>query len=111
AAAAVLAGYGADGVLDRPVDTPYGTFPGAMVLAVGFADLLTHCWDLATAIGADLDVDDALADAAADAWEAFIQDDYRTTGMFGAVQPCPIDAPAIDRMVAFAGRVVPVAPR
>jgi uncharacterized protein (TIGR03086 family) len=102
----VMAGFGAPGVLESEIATPYGTFSGAMVLAVAFADLLTHAWDLSRALDARVQVDPAVADHAIQAWEAFIQDDYRATGMFGDIQSCLPDAPALDRVAAFAGRAV-----
>ena len=103
---AVLKGFGAPAVLESDIATPYGTFIGSMVLAVAFADLLTHLWDLSRALGVPVHVDAPVADRAIQAWEAFIQDDYRASGMFGAIQACPPGADAMDRLAAFAGRDV-----
>ena len=103
---ATLGAYGAEGTLERELTTPFGTFPGAMVLSVAFADQLTHCWDLARAIDATLRVDDELAHGALAAWTAFIQEDYRNGDMFAEAASVDDNASAMDRLAAFTGREV-----
>jgi uncharacterized protein (TIGR03086 family) len=106
AASAVVDGFSAPGALDADVATPFGTVPGAIVLGIAFADLLTHCWDLGRALDVDVAVERAVAERALVAFEGFIQDDFRTNGMFGPVQPCADDASPLDRLAAFSGRQV-----
>ncbi len=59
AAAADRAGaaFSADGARDRTVTLPFGDVPASVFLAIRSGDLYTHGWDLATAIGADTDLD------------------------------------------------------
>ena len=106
ATAAVLAAYQANDTLNRDLATPFGTFPGSMVLSVAFADQLTHCWDLARSIEAPVVASDELVDNALNTWTAFIQSDYRDGEMFGDAQTCGPDASNLDRLAAFTGRNV-----
>ena len=106
ATAATLDAYGSDGALERELVTPFGTFPGSLVLSVAFADQLTHCWDLARALGATAAVSDELVADAQATWDAFIQEDYRNGEMFGPATPTKADATALDRLAAFTGRRV-----
>ena len=106
ATAAVLAAYQANDTLNRDLATPFGTFPGSMVLSVVIADQLTHCWDLARSIGAPVVAADELVDNALNTWTAFIQSDYRDGEMFGDAQTCGPDASNLDRLAAFTGRNV-----
>jgi uncharacterized protein (TIGR03086 family) len=107
AATAVIEGFSEPGRLDAEVATPFGAFPGSMVLAVAFADLLTHYWDLGQALDLTVEVEPPVAERALETLGLFIQDDYRANGMFGPVQPCPADASALDRLAAFSGRQLP----
>ncbi len=106
AADTVLSAYGAPGMLEQVLETPFGAFPGAMVLSVCFADQLTHVWDLARALGATPQVDDGLVAEAMGAWEAFIQGDLRDGPLFDPAKTAPDGASALDRLAAFTGRAV-----
>lgn len=104
ASTVVLDAFGAGDVLTSDLATPFGTFPGSAVLAVAFADQLTHCWDLARSTGQEAAAPDALASDAIAAWEAFINADMRNGEMFGASQPTPEGASRLDALAAFTGR-------
>lgn len=106
AAEAVLSAYEGEGMLEQDLETPFGTFPGAMVLSVAFADQLTHCWDLARATGQQAHADDELVDDALSAWRTFIQEDYRSGEMFGLAQPALPNSSKLDNLAAFTGRQV-----
>jgi uncharacterized protein (TIGR03086 family) len=62
-----------------------------------------HSWDLAQALGAEIDLDDERCAAALAAMEP-MDDVLRSSGQFGAQVPVPDDAPVQDRFVAFIGR-------
>jgi uncharacterized protein (TIGR03086 family) len=69
------------------------------------ADLLTHGWDLARAIGQPVELPGDLVEQAL----AFAQvqlADVPRTGRFDQAQPVADDAPAIDRLAALLGRPV-----
>ena len=101
----VLETYEAPGVLDKTLPTPMGDFPGAAVLAVGFADQLTHLWDLSRALGAPVAIPDQLAEDALAVWGGFISDPLRQAA-FGAAQDPGPGVPALDRVAAFTGRAI-----
>ncbi|HEX3826863.1 MAG TPA: TIGR03086 family metal-binding protein [Sporichthyaceae bacterium] len=100
----VLCAYTATGVLDKDLPTPFGDRPGAVVLAVCFADQLTHLWDLAYALGAPVTVPDRLAQDAIDVWTAFIEQPLRNGDTFADPVDIHPAAPALDRLAAFTGR-------
>jgi uncharacterized protein (TIGR03086 family) len=100
----LLAAYSAPAMLEKPLPTPFGDLPGGPVLAVCFADQLTHVWDLSRALGASVDVPAELAEHALGVWQGFITDDLRAAGAFGkAEEPGPAASP-LDRLAAFTGR-------
>ncbi len=86
--------------------TPFGEVPGAMVLSVGVADLLTHGWDLARATDQSIAPSDDLVAFSRQTWEMVIQPDSRNGDAFDVEQPCTDDAPPIDKLAAFTGRSV-----
>ena len=92
--------------LDTDLATPFGTFPGSMVLSVAFADQLTHVWDLSRALKVGVQVDDDLVAQAEAAWQAFIQPEARDGAMFVEAKTAPADASNLDRLAAFTGRTV-----
>lgn len=72
---------------------------------VGFqvAEYAVHSWDLARGTGADLALDDSLAETGLAAMRGGLTDDRRG-GAFGAEVPVADDAPAYERLAAFSGR-------
>ncbi|WP_205472329.1 TIGR03086 family metal-binding protein [Nocardioides sp. SYSU D00038] len=71
--------------------------------STGAIELTVHAWDVATARGADPRVPD---DHAADvlALVSSLLTDERRGDAFGPRVAVPVDAPAVDRLVAFLGR-------
>lgn len=102
----VLDAYTAPGVLDKTLSTMIGDFPGAALLAVCFADQLTHVWDLARATGQTVDVPDQLAEEAIEVWRGFIPDALRNGSAFGVAIGTGQGASALDRLAAFTGRAI-----
>ena len=76
--------------------------------AASFAgpEFAVHGWDLATAIGAADDLDDAVAEDALAVMRQGLTEDNRAPS-FGPEQSVPESANAYARLAAFAGRTVP----
>jgi len=106
-AAAAQAVFDAPDGLTRPFELPFGVVPGAVFAAIRSGDGYAHAWDLATAIGADTDLDPEVGEAVAAATSPFLSPALRGDGKpFGPEQPCPEDRPIADRYAAFVGRRV-----
>jgi uncharacterized protein (TIGR03086 family) len=107
-------------VLGEDRELPWGTFPGAEVMAVYTNEVVVHTWDLARATGQSPTWDDAVLSVA---WAAIrkqlpmperapMWDEARRYLPEGAVWEDPFadavpvaeDAPLIDRLVAWNGR-------
>ena len=72
-------------------------------VAFQVAEYAVHSWDLARGTGADLALDDSLAEAALAAMRGGLTDENRQ-GAFGPEVPVPDDATAYERLAAFSGR-------
>ena len=108
-AAALQAAAALPGVLERSQATPIGTATGAERLQWRVADLLTHGWDLVQATGVVAELPDDLVEQALTFVRAQLPSQPRA-GRFADPQPIRDNAPAIDRLAAFAGRPVPWTP-
>jgi uncharacterized protein (TIGR03086 family) len=105
--AAAQAVFGADDGLTRTFDHPIGPIPGSLFATIRAGDAYAHAWDLATAIGADTDIDGDLGEEIYDAISPLLGDGLRGEGRpFGPRQPCPQERPMADRVAAFLGRTV-----
>jgi uncharacterized protein (TIGR03086 family) len=107
-----------DAVLERPMALPWIDGNGAEVLTSYFSELTVHTWDLATATGQQPHWDDTVVTAALDAHQILPAENRRALfeeisiamGLdevavpFAEAVPIPVDAPAIDRLVAWNGR-------
>lgn len=94
---AVLEALDHDGVLQRPVASPFGEMPLDALIGVLVVDTLTHSWDLARAVGGDERLAPELVET------AFAQvrprdEGLRAPGRFGAKVPA---APGDDEQTAF----------
>ena len=67
------------------------------------AEYAVHSWDLVRGTGADLALDDSLAETGLAAMQQGLTDENRT-GAFGAEVELPADAGAYERLAAFSGR-------
>ncbi|MCW2912674.1 MAG: hypothetical protein JWN52_742 [Actinomycetia bacterium] len=109
-AAAVIAAFAEDGVLDRRFWLPEirdgGPFPAQMAIGFHFVDCVVHGWDLAKALGLPPNVDADLAEAALPlATQVPDGPDVRGPGQaFSTGVAASIDAPALDRVIAVLGR-------
>ena len=107
-----------DALLERPMALPWIQGSGAEVLTSYFSELTVHTWDLATATGQQPHWDDTVVTAALEARQilpaenrrALFEEISAAMGLdevaipFAEAVPVPVDAPAIDRLVAWNGR-------
>ncbi|MFD5511597.1 TIGR03086 family metal-binding protein [Streptomyces sp. NPDC127051] len=92
-------------ILGRQLRLPMGVLPGAAAAAVYTHELLVHTWDLATATGQHPDWDTALIERVIDVVRRALPAETRGGRIpFAEVVTVDPEAPAIDRLVAWAGR-------
>jgi len=93
------------GVLEKTVKLPFGEMPGGVALNIAVFDVLTHAVDIARASGQTID-NTELIETALGFGHQMIGPELRIPGVFDPEQPIAADAPAEDRLLAFAGRKV-----
>lgn len=105
-AAATLAAWKQEGVVDGPVSFPGSELPGAFAARMLAGDVLIHGWDLARATGQAVDWDQELAadilDWQREAARTFPPDTRARA--FAPELPCTDDAETMTQLVAFVGR-------
>ncbi|WP_051071363.1 TIGR03086 family metal-binding protein [Ilumatobacter coccineus] len=107
AAERIHANWTDDSILDRPIVVPWGEFPGAVVIGVYAGETIVHAWDLAVAIGVDLDWPEADVAVHFEMSKAGIPEDGRGPEMpFDPVFRPGDDAPLIHHLVGWQGREV-----
>lgn len=110
AASRVATAFGADGVLDRPFALPeFGDgaeFPGRQAIRFHLVDYVVHGWDVARSLGAGVELDDDVLDAALTVAEMVPDGEQRLLpgAPFRPGVPVAADAPTLDRVVALLGR-------
>lgn len=93
------------GILGRELRLPMGVLPGAAAAAVYTHELTVHTWDLARATGQDPDWDAALIERVIGVVRRALPAETRGGRIpFAEVVVVDPEAPAIDRLVAWAGR-------
>jgi len=107
-ASAALAAFSEDGALERMVELPFGTMPGAAFMGFAMTDTFQHAWDLAKATGQDTNLAPEMAQQLLAQCQQSIQDEFRGPegAPFGAQAECADDACAADQLAAFLGRQV-----
>lgn len=109
AAAADLAAFSADGVMEKMYKLPFGEMPGAAFAGLAASDTFTHAWDLAKATGQSTDLAPELAEALLAAARMSIPEAFRGPegkAPFGSVTEAPTGATNADQLAAFLGRAV-----
>ncbi|RLL68703.1 TIGR03086 family metal-binding protein [Streptomyces sp. Z26] len=107
ARAGLAAVWADDALLDAPFTLPWGDVPGRVALSGCLLDTVTHCWDLARALGGDAvrELDQELAEyTLAFAGDAVPAERRPVPGPFGPVRPAPEGADAYGRLAAWLGR-------
>ncbi len=99
----LISRFSEPGALERVVDSPMGSATGAERLEIRLYDLLAHGWDVARATGQVFKLPEDLVEESLVFATAQL-DGVDREGRFAPAQPCPDDAPALDRLVAFLGR-------
>lgn len=104
----MLSAYGEEGALQRMLELPFGTMPGAALMGMAVNDTFTHGWDLAKATGQSTDLAPELAAEVLAQSRANIQDAFRNEAgnPFGLEQQAPDGANPADQLAAFLGRTV-----
>ena len=109
AAAACVAAFQADGVMEKTITLPFGQMPGAAFVGIAATDTFTHGWDLARATAQPTDLAPDLAAGLLAGAQQFIQPAFRGAegqSPFGPELPAPEGASNADRLAAFLGRTV-----
>ena len=93
---------------DLLVTLSYDTVPVADYLREQVSDVAIHTWDLARAVGAPEDLDEALVEAV---WTVFEpqKETLAASGLYSPPVPLPDDAPLQLRLLALTGRDARVA--
>jgi uncharacterized protein (TIGR03086 family) len=78
--------------------------PGEFLLGAVVVDLTVHSWDLATATGQQLEIDDDLAAWALAMVHQMAPVEGRTGHPFGPVVAVPDDAPLLAQLLGYTGR-------
>jgi uncharacterized protein (TIGR03086 family) len=110
-----------DTTLERIVELPWATLPGAATLIMWTNELAVHTWDLATATGQHVDWDESVLAPAFEAMQVGLPAEGRIEAFEAARANMPADrqdfsypfkaavdvdddAPLIDKLVAWNGR-------
>ncbi len=88
---------------DLMVTLSYDTVPVAEYLREQVSDVAIHTWDLARAVGAPEELDEALVEAV---WSVFEpqKETLAASGLYAPPVPLPDDAPLQFRLLAVTGR-------
>jgi uncharacterized protein (TIGR03086 family) len=94
------------GVLDGQIVLQQSRMDGPGAFGMVLGEYLVHGWDLAAAVGAPWTPPEEACESALEFFRAMVVPEYRgeESGFFGEEVPVPPDAPALDRLLGFAGR-------
>ncbi len=103
----VHANWSDDAAMAKMIDVPWGTSPGAAVIGVYAGETIVHTWDLAVAIGANLNWPASDVPIHYEMSKAGIPESPRDEFMpFDPVVRPSNDAPMIEHLVGWQGRDV-----
>lgn len=104
--AATIADAVRAGVLDRQVVLSQSRMDGPAAMGMVLGEYLVHGWDLAVSVGAPWTPPERSCETALEFFRGMVLPEYRggDGGFFEAEVPVPADAPALDRLLGFAGR-------
>ena len=94
------------GVLDGQVVLLQSRMDGPAAFGMVLGEYLVHGWDLAVAVGAPWTPPEQACETALEFFRGVVVPEYRGEegGFFGEEVPVASDAPALDRLLGFAGR-------
>ena len=109
--AAAEAAWKEDATLDREMTLPWRTASGRFMLSTYASEITVHTWDLARALGVEVDWDAAVVDASLVSSKELLPAGDRSAPLPNGME-IPFDdevliapdAPAIDRLIAWYGR-------
>jgi uncharacterized protein (TIGR03086 family) len=104
-AAAFGPAWADDATLDQTVSLPWAVLPARVLVAIYLSEISTHTWDLAVATGQQPAFDDHAVEIALATMRTGLPAEPRDQVPFGPVQAVADDAPAIERLVAWCGRI------
>lgn len=105
AAATSLTSSIGGGAAERPLAVSGDGMPGDMALSMMLGEYIVHGWDLAKATGQSWSPDEQAVTSAHEFLTTMVTPDSRGPGgWFGPEVEVPNDAPALDKLVGFAGR-------
>lgn len=99
----LLTVFAEPGRLDASYDMPWGPTTGFQLIGFELIETVVHGWDIASGLGAELTVEDDVAQATLDGARMWVDDSVRVPGMFGPEVPANSSTP-LDELVAFLGR-------
>ena len=102
-----LATWGAEGVLEKTYETPFGELPGSTVILFPTIDALAHTWDLSASVLRAIEFPTQTIPALSAVFEATCTDHARAAGLIQAATDPPGDATDTERLMATAGRSIP----
>ncbi|MHB1523557.1 MAG: TIGR03086 family metal-binding protein [Candidatus Dormibacteria bacterium] len=102
----LLIAFRQPGVMEKVVQVPFGTVPGAVALRLRLTEVLVHGWDLARATGQTPRFPEEATEEALAFTVPMLERIPPGRQPFGPPQPVDRGAPAIDRLAACLGRTV-----
>ncbi|WP_077490956.1 TIGR03086 family metal-binding protein [Sinomonas mesophila] len=91
--------------LEGEVDLGFAVLPATLVATFLNVEMLVHAWDYAAALGRTLDVSPELSEYVLGLAQSTITDEARANGSFAEETLVDESAHALDRLIAFTGRV------
>ncbi|HZT97063.1 MAG TPA: TIGR03086 family metal-binding protein [Chloroflexota bacterium] len=95
-----------EGALCKMYETPVGRGPGSLLAEMRANEAVVHAWDIATATGQSLELDQELCEAALQGYSRFLNGRDRAQTAFNPERPAPPDATSAERLAAYLGRRV-----
>jgi uncharacterized protein (TIGR03086 family) len=94
------------GVLDGQVVVSQSRMDGPAAFGMVLGEYLVHGWDLAVAVGAPWTPPERACETALEFFRGVVVPEYRGEdgGFFGEEVPVDAEAPALERLLGFAGR-------
>jgi uncharacterized protein (TIGR03086 family) len=102
----VRAAFAEPGALERTVHHPIGDIPGSRLLGMLIGDSVVHSWDLATAIGVDVGLDEQLVELVYAQYAPRAQNGalYATGWIAAPTRPLPEGATPLEQLIHLMGR-------
>jgi len=94
--------FAGDGALDRDVALSRGATPARQYIAEMTFDLVVHGWDLARAVGRDIEFPPEVVEHVYEQAKGF--GDLSGSGYFAKPVAVPDDAPTLDKLMGLTGR-------